>query len=97
MLCKFDARKRCYSAAWSKTAAILHIHKFLLIKRYSTNEGETWKVITFAQENITIYGLITEPGEKSTIFTLFGSFAMKSHSWLIIQIDTKSALGRSMM
>ncbi|XP_069750812.1 sortilin-related receptor isoform X2 [Narcine bancroftii] len=61
--------------------------------KYSTNEGETWKFVNFTQKNIVVYGLLTEPGEKSTIFTIFGSFAEQSHSWLIIQIDTASVLG----
>ncbi|XP_055516540.1 sortilin-related receptor isoform X2 [Leucoraja erinacea] len=91
-----EALKGSYFYSWADHGGILLAVPWFSPTnqvKYSTNEGETWKVITFAQENITIYGLITEPGEKSTIFTLFGSFAMKSHSWLIIQIDTKSALG----
>ncbi|XP_059812923.1 sortilin-related receptor [Hypanus sabinus] len=61
--------------------------------KYSTNEGETWKTFNFTKADIVVYGLLTEPGEKSTIFTIFGSFADQSHSWLIIQINTTSALG----
>ncbi|XP_041030158.1 sortilin-related receptor [Carcharodon carcharias] len=61
--------------------------------KYSTNEGETWQIFNFTQRTVVIYGLLTEPGEKSTVFTIFGSYAEQSHSWLILQINTTLALG----
>ncbi|XP_059494976.1 sortilin-related receptor isoform X1 [Stegostoma tigrinum] len=61
--------------------------------KYSTNEGETWKIFNFTQKTVVVYGLLTEPGEKSTVFTIFGSYAQQSHSWLILQINTTLALG----
>ncbi|XP_067826959.1 sortilin-related receptor isoform X2 [Heptranchias perlo] len=61
--------------------------------KYSTNEGETWKTFSFSKKTVVVYGLLTEPGEKSTIFTIFGSYAELSHSWLILQINTTLALG----
>lgn len=42
-----------------------------------------------------VYQLLTEPGEKSTIFTIFGSYADQRHSWLILQVNTSDVLGRS--
>lgn len=62
--------------------------------RYSTNEGETWKVFTFSDKPVFVYGLLTEPGEKSTIFTIFGSYKENGHSWLILQINTTDVLGK---
>lgn len=41
-----------------------------------------------------VYQLLTEPGEKSTIFTIFGSYADQRHSWLILQVNTSEVLGR---
>lgn len=41
-----------------------------------------------------VYGLLTEPGEKSTIFTIFGSYKENGHSWLILQINTTDVLGK---
>lgn len=41
-----------------------------------------------------VYQLLTEPGEKSTIFTIFGSYADQRHSWLILQVNTSDVLGR---
>jgi hypothetical protein len=40
---------------------------------YSTNEGVDWKSIKFYKEPLKIFGLLTEPGENTTIFTMFGS------------------------
>ncbi|XP_013929765.1 PREDICTED: sortilin-related receptor, partial [Thamnophis sirtalis] len=61
--------------------------------KYSTNEGETWKTFTFSEKPVFVYGLLTEPGEKSTIFTIFGSYKENGHSWLILQINTTDVLG----
>ncbi|KAK8747660.1 hypothetical protein OTU49_016520, partial [Cherax quadricarinatus] len=38
---------------------------------------------------LRIYGLMTEPGENTTIFTLFGSKSDKHH-WIIVKVDMKS-------
>lgn len=35
-----------------------------------------------------IYGLMTEPGEKTTVFTLFGS-NKDHHEWLLINLDLR--------
>ncbi|XP_045625309.2 sortilin-related receptor isoform X2 [Procambarus clarkii] len=57
--------------------------------QYSTNEGETWLTYTFYSEKLRIYGLMTEPGENTTIFTLFGS-KPDMHQWIIVKVDMKS-------
>ena len=36
---------------------------------YSIDEGITWKNLTFYHEPLKIFGLLTEPGENTTIFT----------------------------
>ncbi|MEJ1287722.1 sortilin-related receptor LDLR class A repeat-containing [Cricetulus griseus] len=61
--------------------------------RYSTNEGETWKTFVFSEKPVFVYGLLTEPGEKSTVFTIFGSNKENVHSWLILQVNATDALG----
>ena len=61
---------------------------------YSTDEGETWKSHYFAKERIRIYGLMTEPGENTTVFTLFGSTSTK-HEWLIVNIDLRNVFSKS--
>lgn len=71
-----------------------HLSQSPFLCRYSTNEGETWKVFTFSEKPVFVYGLLTEPGEKSTIFTIFGSYKENGHSWLILQINTTDVLGK---
>nr|XP_060463732.1 sortilin-related receptor [Panthera onca] len=61
--------------------------------KYSTNEGETWKTFIFSESPVFVYGLLTEPGEKSTVFTIFGSNKENVHSWLILQVNATGALG----
>lgn len=60
---------------------------------YSVDEGQTWtKEVFNSPDKIMVYGLMTEPGETSSTFTVFGS-ELGEHSWLIVQIDTRNALG----
>ncbi|XP_038062779.1 sortilin-related receptor-like isoform X2 [Patiria miniata] len=63
--------------------------------KYSVTEGESWTTEVFTRNfsKIYVYGMMTEPGEQTTIFTLFGSFP-GHHSWLIVQVDLKDALGQ---
>ena len=64
-------------------------HYFL---RYSWDDGETWKNFKFSNVKTRVYGLLTEPGEKTTIFTIFGSYTSR-HSWFTVQVDMKDVLG----
>ncbi|XP_061538012.1 sortilin-related receptor isoform X2 [Phycodurus eques] len=61
--------------------------------KFSTNEGETWTEFQFSDREVYVYQLLTEPGEKSTIFTIFGSYAHQKHSWLILQVNASDVLG----
>lgn len=56
---------------------------------YSTDEGENWTKAVFYKEDIRLYGLMTEPGENTTVFTMFGS-APQAHQWIIVKIDLRS-------
>lgn len=72
-----------------KKIAILITYVF--IYRYSTDDGETWDSISFVPKGdkpFRIYGLMTEPGEKTTVFTLFGS-NKDHHEWLLINLDLR--------
>jgi len=60
---------------------------------YSTDEGATWSRHQFIDEPVRVYGLITEPGENTTIFTMFGS-RPGSHQWVIVTVDLKAAFGQ---
>ena len=41
-----------------------------------------------------VYGLLTEPGEQSAEFTIYGSYP-GMHKWVVVQIDLKKALGKN--
>lgn len=58
--------------------------------KYSIDDGQTWLSLSLG-ESLRIYGLLTEPGEKTTVFTIFGSKA-KSHEWIVIQVSTFLAI-----
>ncbi|XP_025100208.1 sortilin-related receptor-like isoform X2 [Pomacea canaliculata] len=59
---------------------------------YSVNEGQTWAQHKFVNNSIRVYGLLTEPGERTTIFSLFGSYT-GAHSWILVQINMSAVLG----
>ncbi|CAH0560374.1 unnamed protein product [Brassicogethes aeneus] len=54
--------------------------------QYSVDEGESWHDAPFHDEQLRMYGLMTEPGENTTIFTMFGSLS-EQHQWIIIKLD----------
>ena len=56
--------------------------------RYSTDEGETWNTHPFHTEPLRVYGILTEPGERTMIFSIFGS-RKTNHSWIIIKLDMR--------
>ena len=37
------------------------------VLKYSCDEGATWKSFKFSDTDITIFGVITEPGETTTV------------------------------
>ncbi|KAG8190914.1 hypothetical protein JTE90_014395 [Oedothorax gibbosus] len=58
---------------------------------YSTDDGETWETIKFVPKGgkpFRVYGLMTEPGEKTTTFTLFGS-NKDHHQWSLVKLDLR--------
>ncbi|XP_060804264.1 sortilin-related receptor isoform X1 [Amyelois transitella] len=61
---------------------------------YSTNEGIEWNSYQFNADDLRIYGLMTEPGENTTTFTMFGS-ANEQHQWIIITIDLRNTFERN--
>ena len=61
---------------------------------YSWNEGETWLTYQFLNNSrMYVYGLLTEQGEQSAAFTIYGSFP-GMHKWVVVQIDLRKALGK---
>ena len=41
-----------------------------------------------------MYGLLTEPGEQSAEFTIYGSYH-GMHKWVVVQINLRKALGKN--
>ncbi|XP_046432202.1 sortilin-related receptor-like isoform X1 [Neodiprion fabricii] len=60
---------------------------------YSTDEGETWQMYEFNDNMLRVYGLMTEPGENTTVFTMFGSESSR-HQWLIVKVDLRKVFER---
>ncbi|XP_076622054.1 sortilin-related receptor [Colletes latitarsis] len=60
---------------------------------YSVDEGESWQSYKFNEKMLRVYGLMTEPGENTTVFTMFGSDSGQ-HQWLIIKVDLRSVFER---
>ena len=64
---------------------------------YSIDEGLTWQQHKFYNEPIRIFGVITEPGENTTTFTMFGSNPASNGSidWIIIKVDLGQVFERN--
>ncbi|CAH1280545.1 unnamed protein product [Diabrotica balteata] len=54
--------------------------------KYSIDEGRSWNQTEFHNQEVRIYGLMTEPGENTTVFTMFGSLP-EHHQWIIVKVD----------
>ena len=54
---------------------------------YSTDEGLSWKPIRFYHKPVTIFGILTEPGENTTTFTMFGTPTIRGGiDWIIFTV-----------
>jgi len=64
---------------------------------YSTDEGLSWHRHQFYPTPIRIFGLITEPGENTTVFTMFGTEAKLNSpiDWIIVRVDLASVFKRN--
>lgn len=64
---------------------------------YSTDEGLSWQQHKFYPTPIRIFGLITEPGENTTVFTMFGTEAKPNApiDWIIVRVDLASVFKRN--
>ncbi|CAL8091762.1 unnamed protein product [Orchesella dallaii] len=63
---------------------------------YSVDEGDTWESYQFYEEKVRIMGLMTEPGENTTVFFIFGSVANTTrHTWILIKVDFRDIFDRT--
>ena len=69
------------------------------VLEYSTDEGLTWQQHQFYEKPLRVYGLITEPGENTTVFTMFGSKLQDSNTglidWIIIKVDLRDVFTKT--
>ncbi|KJE98332.1 hypothetical protein CAOG_010209 [Capsaspora owczarzaki ATCC 30864] len=62
------------------------------ILSFSYNEGRTWQQFQFFEDKIRIAGLLTEPGETSVVFSVYG-YDEYVYEWIAIQVDFSTVLG----
>lgn len=57
---------------------------------YSLDDGHTFKELQFTNESLRVYSLLTENGEKTSVFTVFGSLEGNNHSWTLAKVNLTS-------
>lgn len=62
---------------------------------YSIDEGRSWIPFQFTSNNVYVVRLLTEPGEESTVVSVWAVHPDFSKGWLIISIDFANVLGKS--
>ena len=72
---------------------IYTVNALIHLLSYSTDEGHSWSEARLFDHPIFVYGLLNEPGEKNTVFFVFGS-ETGSHNWLLVTIDLRNVFGR---
>ena len=62
--------------------------------RFTHDEGGKWYKKQISNSNVTVYGLITEPGEITSVINVY---AMEENGmeWVIFTIDFKEFLGKT--
>ena len=61
---------------------------------YSLDDGKTFHELQFINEPMRVYSLLTENGEKTSIFTIFGSMDNATHSWTLVKVNLTSFSNR---
>ena len=62
--------------------------------RFTHDEGRAWYNHTISDDLVTIYGLITEPGEITSIVNVY-AIVEGGMEWVIFTIDFKDFMGKS--
>ena len=60
---------------------------------YSCDEGGSWSSYKFFEQSLTIYGVITEPGETTTVVNLFGMETIGS-GWEVVLVNFSEIFDR---
>lgn len=61
---------------------------------YSLDVGETWQYYKMDNMTLKLYSLMTEPGENTTVFSLFASPPGNIHRWIVVKADFRKAFGK---
>lgn len=60
---------------------------------YSVNEGRCWFKYKYTDHDFHVVGLVTEPGAKTMLFSLWG-FTLPTRAWQVVTVDFKNLLQR---
>ncbi|CAH3014982.1 unnamed protein product [Porites evermanni] len=60
---------------------------------YTCTEGKSWKNISLDNQ-VVIYGMVTEPGETTLIVNLFGQYSKQDFQWLSVKLNFTSVLNQ---
>ncbi|KAL5471537.1 hypothetical protein EMCRGX_G029661 [Ephydatia muelleri] len=63
------------------------------VLKYSVDEGLHWQDYTFSNVNAYIFGVITEPGETTTIVSLYG-WTNGASGWIVWTVNFASVFSR---
>ena len=76
-------------------AAHKYYHGNINFIYYSLDEGANWQKYEFSdQKGLLIWGITTEPGEYTTVVSLYGSVNYtRPIEWVIVRLDLKELLG----
>eukprot|EP00731_Ephydatia_muelleri_P020374 Em0013g101a len=63
------------------------------VLKYSVDEGLHWQDYTFSNVNAYVFGVITEPGETTTIVSLYG-WTSGASGWIVWTVNFTSVFSR---
>uniref|UniRef100_F6ZL50 Sortilin C-terminal domain-containing protein n=1 Tax=Ciona intestinalis TaxID=7719 RepID=F6ZL50_CIOIN len=75
-------------------AAQMIFLQLISVISFSNDMGRTWHKYTFTDERIHVDGLLTEPGEYTHKFTLFGHRNYRDH-WKLFALDLAPLVARN--
>ena len=82
----------------SRRAQYIHVSVFsalFQIARGNFCSQRNWKSLKLYDKSLRVYGLLTEPGENTTAFAVFGTeHGVQGVDWIIVTIDLKSVFER---
>jgi hypothetical protein len=60
--------------------------------KYSCDMGSSWSTFSFSSSNAVIFGVITEPGEATTVVSLYG---VQNHAWTVFTVNLTNIFTRA--